>query len=76
MPKKHPASITVFQSKSGEVRRIASELDIDFVEEPAQDCIDCVRFDFKNLSDDKALELIKAIPRDAYYFKAVIAIRS
>ncbi len=70
-PKRNSASITVVKSKLDVVRKIATELGFEYIEEPTTDCDDSVCFNFGSLNDEQTMKLAGAIPRDVYYFRAI-----
>ena len=68
----HPAIITAERAKADLVRKAAAQLGFAFQESSPASEPDLVKFHFGLLSDEDTMRLVNAVPREAYYFKAIL----
>ncbi|KQW45301.1 MULTISPECIES: hypothetical protein [unclassified Roseateles] len=69
---KHPALITALRTNADLVRQVAVKHGLSYQEEAVLESADLVTFNFGPLDDATTRKLIFDIPREAYYYKAVI----
>ncbi|RTL21263.1 MAG: hypothetical protein EKK52_08615 [Burkholderiales bacterium] len=69
---KHPAFITALRANADLVREVAVKHGLSYQEEVVPESADLVRFNFGPLDDATTRKFIFDIPREAYYFQAVI----
>jgi len=71
---KSPTGMVVFASKALLVRAIAQKRGLHYEELAVPGHPDAIRFRFSPMSDEQSRGLAFAIPRDAYYFTAMIPV--